>query len=42
MKEDELNRTAKKAGIWYALGNILLKGVAFFSLPIFTQLLSKI
>lgn len=40
MKEDELNRTAKKAGIWYALGNILLKGVAFFSLPIFTQLLS--
>ena len=29
-----------KAGIWYVIGNILIKGVSFIALPIFTKLLS--
>ena len=29
-----------KAGIWYTMGNILIKGVSFIALPIFTRLLS--
>ena len=34
------NRSAAKAGLWYTVGNVLLKGCVFFSLPIFTRLLS--
>ncbi|MDR1629900.1 MAG: oligosaccharide flippase family protein [Oscillospiraceae bacterium] len=37
---EQLGRTAAKAGIWYTVGNILLKGCVFLSLPIFTRLLS--
>ncbi len=29
-----------KAGFWYVIGNILIKGVSFIALPIFTRLLS--
>ncbi len=29
-----------KAGLWYTVGNILIKGVSFIALPIFTRLLS--
>lgn len=29
-----------KSGIWYTVGNILIKGVSFVALPIFTHLLS--
>jgi len=29
-----------KAGIWYTLGNILIKGISFVTLPIFTRILS--
>ena len=29
-----------KAGIWYMVGNILIKGVSFIALPIFTRLLT--
>ena len=29
-----------KAGLWYMVGNILIKGVSFIALPIFTRLLS--
>lgn len=34
------NKNAAKAGLWYTVGNILLKGCVFFSLPIFTRILS--
>lgn len=29
-----------KAGVWYAVGNILIKGIPFLTLPIFTDLLT--
>ncbi len=29
-----------KAGIWYTIGNFLVKGIAFLTLPIFTRLLT--
>lgn len=29
-----------KAGMWYTIGNYFLKGLSFFSLPIFTRILS--
>lgn len=29
-----------KVGLWYAIGNILIKGIPFFTLPVFTRLLS--
>lgn len=28
-----------KSGIWYIIGNLLIKGISFFTLPIFTRLL---
>ena len=31
--------TALRADVWYTVGNILIKGVSFFSIPIFTHLL---
>ncbi|WP_315112826.1 oligosaccharide flippase family protein [Clostridium intestinale] len=31
---------ALKAGLWYTISNILLKGIVFITLPIFTRLLS--
>lgn len=30
-----------KAGIWYTVGNFVNRGIAFFSTPIFTRLLTK-
>lgn len=33
-------REILKAGLWYTLGNILVKAIAFLSLPIFTNLLT--
>ena len=36
----ESKNTYLKAGIWYTVGNILIKGVSFIALPIFTRLLS--
>ncbi len=35
-----IDLVAGKAGTWYTLGNILLKGCIFLTLPIFTRLLS--
>lgn len=29
-----------KSGIWYTIGNILIKGISFIALPIFTRLLN--
>ena len=41
---DEGNKVAKynflKAASWYAIGNILIRGISFFLLPIFTGLMS--
>ena len=37
---DNINKKAVKAGIWYTIGNMLLKGCIFLTLPIFTRLLS--
>lgn len=38
--KSEIKYNSIKAGIWYALGNILIKGIPFLTLPIFTNLLS--
>ncbi len=35
-----LEKKAVKAGLWYTIGNILLKGCIFLTLPIFTKILS--
>ena len=40
IEKKELNKKAVKAGIWYTIGNILLKGCIFLTLPIFTRILS--
>lgn len=40
MNKENLEKKATKAGIWYTIGNFLLKGCIFFSLPIFTRILS--
>lgn len=29
-----------KAGIWYTVGNLIIKGLPFFTLPIFVRILS--
>lgn len=34
------NERALKAGIWYTIGNFLIKGMGFLSTPIFSRLLS--
>ena len=39
MKRD-VNARALKAGIWYTIGNIFLKGCIFLTLPIFTRIMS--
>ena len=40
MSETDINSKAKKAGAWYTISNILLKGCVFLTLPIFTRILS--
>lgn len=39
LEGDESNK-AIKAGVWYTVGNILVKGIAFLTIPIFTFLMS--
>lgn len=34
------NYNIVKAAVWYTIGNILIRGVAFFALPLFTALMS--
>ena len=41
MADNSISSKAFKAGAWYTVSNFLLKGVAFFTTPIFTRLLSK-
>lgn len=40
IKKEEMGKSAVKAGLWYTIGNISLKGCAFLTLPVFTRLLS--
>ena len=40
IKKEEMGKSAVKAGLWYTIGNIALKGCAFLTLPVFTRLLS--
>ena len=40
MVKRDLGKTAVKAGIGYTIGNILLKGCTFLTLPIFARILS--
>lgn len=37
---DNVGKKATKAGIGYTIGNILIRGMAFITLPIFTRLMS--
>lgn len=39
--KDSISSKALKSGIWYTVSNFLLKGVAFFTTPVFARLLSK-
>lgn len=40
IKQQKIGASAVRAGLWYTIGNIVLKGCSFLSLPIFTRLLS--
>lgn len=40
-KANEVNKTAMKAGIWYLVSEVLIRGVSFLSTPIFARLLSQ-
>ena len=39
-KNIDLNRIALKAGIWYVVSEIIIRGISFLTTPIFTRLLS--
>ncbi|MBP5292473.1 MAG: oligosaccharide flippase family protein [Lachnospiraceae bacterium] len=39
-RNDDVDRKAGKAGLWYTIANVLLKGCVFLSLPIFTRLMA--
>lgn len=39
MQTDGHKNSVIKAGIWYTIGNILVKGIAFITLPLFTILM---
>lgn len=40
MENESSNQKALKAGLGYTIGNILLKGITFLSIPVFSRLLS--
>lgn len=39
-KKENLNRLAIKAGVWYVISQILVRGISFLSTPVFSRLLS--
>lgn len=39
--KDSFNRTTLKAGIWYTISTILIRGINFLTTPLFARLLSK-
>ncbi|MEG0834718.1 MAG: oligosaccharide flippase family protein [Christensenellaceae bacterium] len=40
MLKKAMNNSAAKAGLGYTIGNVLIRGISFFTLPIFTRLMS--
>ena len=38
---DSQNKRALKSGIWYIIGNFLLKGIGFITIPFFTRLMTQ-
>lgn len=40
LKKEQKNYSIAKAGIWYTVGNLIIKGLPFFTLPIFVRILS--
>lgn len=41
MQNSKLNRLAFKAGIFYIVGQLFIRGITFLTTPIYTRLLSK-
>ncbi|MCR5025727.1 MAG: oligosaccharide flippase family protein [Lachnospiraceae bacterium] len=41
MSEDNVNKKALKAGVWYTASSFLQKGIGFISTPIFARILTK-
>ncbi len=41
MSDDNVNKKALKAGVWYTASSFLRKGIGFISTPIFARLLTK-
>lgn len=39
-KNDNLNKMVVKAGVWYVISQILVRGISFLSTPVFSRLLS--
>ena len=35
------NIKALRSGVWYIVANVIMKGIVFFTTPIFTRILSK-
>lgn len=40
-KKESINSKALKAGLWYTICNVLIRGMNFLTTPIFTRLLTK-
>lgn len=40
LNENNISKKAGRAGLWYTVGNMLLKGCAFLTLPVFTRILT--
>lgn len=41
LKNEQNKYSIAKAGIWYTVGNLIIKGLPFLTLPIFVRILSK-
>lgn len=39
--QENINKKALKAGIWYTISNFIVRGMSFITTPIFTRILSK-
>ena len=40
IKEEQKKYNIARAGIWYTIGNLIIKGLPFFTLPLFVRILS--
>lgn len=41
MNNDNFNKMALKAGIWYVISTVLVRGISFITTPVFTRLLTQ-